>query len=136
MIRPILSASLILALAGCGDEPEQGQTVPIINAAEAQQKAAAPLAEGAERIECATGHAETFASVCSVERTAGPDGLTLTIRAPNGSFRRFLVTRDGRGVVPADGAMPAAVTALGPDRIEVAIAGDRYRLPATVRPTQ
>ena len=138
MIRPILSASLILALAGCGDEAEQGQTVPIVNGAAPRETASAPapLADGAERIECATGHAEAFEAVCAVERATGPGGLTLTIRAPNGSFRRFLVTRDGRGVVPADGAMDATVTPLGTDRIEVAIAGDRYRLPATVRPTQ
>jgi hypothetical protein len=68
-----------------------------------------------------------------VDRAHSPDGLTLTLRSPSGSFRRLLVTKDGRGVVAADGVEQAAVTPLGTDRIEVAIAGDRYRLPATVK---
>jgi hypothetical protein len=62
------------------------------------------------------------------------DGLSLTVRAPNGGFRRLLVTKDGRGVIAADGAVPARVCPVSANRIEVAIAGDRYRLPATVRP--
>ncbi len=93
---------------------------------------AASAPEGAERIECAVG-GEAFAPVCLVDRAQSPDGLTLTLRGPSGSFRRLLVTTDGRGVIAADGAEAAAVTPLGPDRIEVAIGGDRYRLPATVK---
>ncbi|TFI59272.1 hypothetical protein E2493_05370 [Sphingomonas parva] len=134
MIRPILLLSLILPLAACGDAPEEGQTVPITEGGKTVERPAAPLAEGAERVECAVAGAETFEPVCAVERSPSDQGLVLTIRAPSGGFRRLLVTRDGRGVIAADGAMPAAVTPLGPDRIEVAIEGDRYRLPATVRP--
>ena len=59
--------------------------------------------------------------------------IWITIRAPSGSFRRLLVTTDGRGVVAADGADPALVTPIAADRIQVAIAGDRYLLPATVK---
>ena len=108
---------LLLLLAGCGD-------------ADADRRAA--LA-GAERIECATDGAESFEPVCHVERLAGAEGLTLTMRSPNGGFRRLLVTSDGRGVVAADGADPAIVSVIAGNRIEVAIAGDRYRLPATVK---
>jgi hypothetical protein len=89
--------------------------------------------EGAERIECALGGAEAFAPVCVVDRARSPEGLTLTLRGPDGGFRRLLVTSDGRGVVAADGVEQAVVTPLGADRIGVAIAGDRYRLPATVK---
>lgn len=113
-------AFLFLLLASCGAEPE------------ARDEVVAPLPPGAERIECAVA-GNAFASVCAVERATGPDGLTLTLRSPSGGFRRLLVTSDGRGVVAADGAEPATVTPLGPDRIEVAIGGDRYRLPATVK---
>ena len=74
-----------------------------------------------------------FERVCEVERTSGPAGLVLTVRAPSGAFRRLLVTRDGRGVVAADGAEPAVVTVIDKSRIEVAIEGDRYRLPATIK---
>jgi hypothetical protein len=71
--------------------------------------------------------------VCAVDRAQSPEGLTLTVRAPDGSFRRLLVTKDGRGVVAADGVEQAVVTPVGSDRIEVVIGGDRYRLPATVK---
>ena len=91
-----------------------------------------PGPEAASRIECAVDGATVFTRVCTVERSPGP-AARFTIRAPSGSFRRLLVTTDGRGVVAADGADPAVVTLLGDNRIEVAIAGDRYRLPATVK---
>ena len=91
------------------------------------------LAEASERVECATDGAAEFERACSVDRTVGGEGLVLTIRSPSGSFRRLLVTKDGRGVVAADGAEQALVTPLGPDRIEVTVGADRYRLPATVR---
>ena len=85
-----------------------------------------------DRIECAVDGAADFTRVCSLERTAGPDVL-LTLRSPGGSFRRLAATRDGRGVIAADGAEPATVTIVGKDLIEVSIGSDRYRLPARVR---
>ena len=115
---PILA---VLALAACGD-PDA-----------ARRDALAAAAEQSGRIDCATEGAALFERVCAVERSAGPEGLVLTVRAPSGSFRRLLVTNDGRGVVAADGADQANVTMLGNDQIEVAIAEDRYRLPATMK---
>ena len=76
---------------------------------------------------------EALAANCTIDRQAGQDRLTLTIRHPDGAFRRLAVATDGRGVVAADGAEPARVTVFDPATIEVAIGGDRYRLPATVR---
>ena len=122
MIRTALAAALLLALAACG---ENGQAP--------EEQGAGPAAASAEKIECAVGGSTAFAADCAVERTDSPEGATLTLRAPDGSFRRLLVTTDGRGVVAADGAEPAAVTPLSGNRIEVAIGGDRYRLPATVK---
>ena len=87
-----------------------------------------------DRIECAAAGTEAFETVCTVERMTNEKGeLVLTVRDPTGGFRRLLVTRDGRGVIAADGAEPAKVTVIEGNRIEVAIAGDRYRLPATVK---
>ena len=91
-------------------------------------------ASDADRIECRIGAASDFDRACVVERTIGPDGLILTIRHPDGGFRRLLVTKDGRGVVAADGAEPATVSVEGGDGILVAVGGDTYRLPATVKP--
>ena len=77
-----------------------------------------------------------FASVCTTQQSASDQGLILTISSPSGGFRRLLVTSDGRGVVAADGAEPAAVTPLGGGLIEVTVGSDRYRLPATVKPSE
>lgn len=91
-------------------------------------------AKDADKIECRIGEATGFDRACLVERTVGADGLILTIRHPDGGFRRFRVTTDGRGVVAADGAEQATVTVEGGDGILVAVGGDTYRLPATVKP--
>ena len=104
---------LLLLLGGCDDE-----VVPVA---------------GDQRIECAVEGEAAFQRVCQIERSTDERGLILTLRSPSGGFRRLLVTRDGRGVVAADGAEPAIVEPLGKDRIEVTIGVDRYRLPATVR---
>lgn len=107
--------------------------LPLLLSCEDPDAARRAALDGDDRVECAVGGALAFEPVCSVERMTGPEGLTLTIRAPSGSFRRLLVTTDGRGVIAADGADPALVTPIAADRIEVAIAGDRYRLPARVK---
>jgi hypothetical protein len=101
--------------------------------AEAQRKA---LAEAEGRIECAPPGASDFSYACAIDRTQTQDGLFLTLRHPDGGFRRLLVTSDGRGVIAADGAEQARVTPLTNDLIEVALGGARYRLPATVRQTK
>ena len=97
-----------------------------------QSQLAAAEADG--RIVCALPGSDDFARRCAIDRTQTQDGLFLTVRHPDGAFHRLLVTKDGRGVIAADGAEQAKVTVLGPDSIEVALAGARYRLPATVAP--
>ena len=114
----------VLLLAACRDP----QTVQNEALAAAEAKA---QREG--RVECALKGAEAFDRICTIDRVAGAEGLTLTIRSPDGSFRRLLVTHDGRGVIAADGAAPALVSVVADNRIEVTIENDRYRLPATVK---
>ena len=104
-------AALLFVLAGCGGPP-------------------AP--EAADLIECAVDGAPAFKRVCTLERSAGRE-IRLTIRRPDGGFRRLVATRDGRGVVAADGVEPATVTVRGQDLIEVSIGADRDRLPARVQ---
>jgi hypothetical protein len=124
-------SSLLAAflLAAC----EQADLVPN-KIAEAKQEAHQEAVKKADgRIECAPPGAETFSYGCAIDMVQSQDGLFLTVRHPDGGFRRLLVTKDGRGVVAADGAEQTMVTTLAPDLIEVAIGGARYRLPATVR---
>lgn len=97
------------------------------------EQAATDTRADAERIPCARGIAP-LATTCTVDRAETDRGLVLTLRHPDGAFRRLLVTGDGRGVIAADGAEPAAVVPLDAGGIEVRIAGDRYHLPATVQP--
>jgi len=116
-----------LLLGACG---ERATDHNVLAQVEARQRADA---EGAGRIVCAQHGSDDFARLCTVDRVESADGLILTVSHPDGSFHRLLVTKDGRGVVAADGAEKAVVTVLGPGSIEVALGGDRYRLPATVK---
>ncbi len=124
-----ISSGLLLALllGGCGEKSTDHATLAQV---EAKQRVDA---EDSGRIVCAQQGSNSFARVCTVDRADGADGLILTVSHPDGSFHRLLVTKDGRGVVAADGAEKAVVTVIGPGSIEVALGGDRYRLPATVK---
>lgn len=120
-------AFLLLALAACGEPKTDKATLA---KAEAEQRA---RADDSGNIVCAERGSTDFARVCTVDRTQSADGLVLTLRHPDGAFHRLLVTRDGRGVIAADGAEKAVVSVIGDGEIEVALGGDRYRLPATVK---
>ena len=89
--------------------------------------------DSVERIACALAPATAFMPTCIVERAADATGPILTIRHPDGGFRRLRIATDGRGVMSADGAESATVRVIGKNEIEVSIGQDRYRLPATVR---
>ena len=111
-----------LALAACGS-PDQPANKTVLANVEARADA-----EDDGRIPCARGGGE-LQRTCTVEQVRDAQGLILTVRHPDGGFRRLRVTGDGRGVIAADGAEAAKVTVIGPADIEVAVAGDRYRLP-------
>ena len=123
----VVSAALPILLTACDGKIEPKST-------RAQAEAALRAHQEAEgRIECAPPGVQAFGYVCGIDRTETQDGLFLTLRHPDGGFRRLLVTTDGRGVAAADGAEEAKVSPIGSDLIEVALGGARYRLPATVR---
>ena len=111
-----LACFLLAGLAGCD---------------RAAPQFGAPRDDG-NRIECRFGGLEQFERSCTYERE-GERSEIIVIRKPDGGFRRLRIVSDGRGVVAADGAEPARVTILTGDQIEVAIGGDRFRLPATMR---
>lgn len=120
----VLSVLGVFVLAGC--EARDG-AVGGLDEAEATSRAAE-----SGLVPCALAGARDFGVDCTLERSRGEAGLILTIRHPDGGFRRLLVTDDGRGVVAADGAEQARVSLRGEREIEVVLGGDRYRLPATV----
>ena len=116
-----LAAVACLLLAACDASDQPNRSVATTSGAPA-----------GETVPCAHGDAAPAAD-CTVERQQDGDGLVLVLRHPDGGFRRLRVTRDGQGVVAADGAQPAAVRIVGGRDIDVAIGGDHYRLPATIR---
>ena len=116
-MRAALLMTLLVPLAACQPADPQNATL-----------------EADGRIDCRIGNDDQYQRFCSVERERTDQGLLLTVRKPDGGFRRLIATRDGRGVVAADGAEPAEVTIVGDNLIEVAIAGDHFRLPARVGP--
>jgi hypothetical protein len=107
----ISSASLLLIVAACNSAPEENKV------------AAAPPDD---RIECATGGAADFTRSCAIEKAA--DGKSMVIRHADGGFRRLDVSPD-MAVSTADGATPLAGKPLPDGRLEIAVDGDRYRLP-------
>lgn len=125
-----ISSGVLLAGLAAACSPEQTANTQVLANVEAVQDQEA-ADDGL--LNCAVGAAATLSRVCSVERQESDRGLLLTIRHPDGGFRRLLVTKDGRGVVAADGAQPAQVTLVGANEIEVALGDDIYRLPATVK---
>lgn len=116
---------LALLMAGCG----QSSPGDVMRKVEAQT-----ISQAADKgdVMCARSGETELRMACTLDRTTTDEGLILTVRHPDGAFHRLLVTRDGRGVVAADGAQRAEVTVTGAHQIEVALGGDRYRLPATI----
>lgn len=85
-------------------------------------------------IDCAVGGAAKFLPDCFVEDSRADDAHYLTVRHKDGAFRRFRMVDDGRGVVAADGADEATAQWSAEGVLEVAVAGDRYRFPARLKP--
>ncbi|WP_313808954.1 hypothetical protein [Sphingobium sp.] len=101
--------ALCLALTACGRPSGSGDMTAMSQA-----------------VPCAIGAGSAWSRDCAVER----DRDILTVRHADGGFRRFRIVRDGRGVVPADGAEQAGILVMGKGEIELSVGQDRYRLPA------
>jgi len=117
-LRALLGCGLLL-LAACqgGEEPEQ-------------QSSAQSASDNT--IECALDGAAEFKRVCEVEK-AEVDGVkSLTVRHPDGGFRRFDVLSDGHGLAAADGADEAKLAVEG-EILAVTVDNDRYRFPVTLK---
>lgn len=119
-------ACAVLLLSGCNGAPD--------NAALAEAEARGSnqaLKDG--RIACALEGAKAFDRTCTIDEMSGADGTILIVGKPDVGYRRLQIATDGRGVISADGSEPAKVAIIGDGVIEVAVGGDRYRLPANTK---
>lgn len=86
--------------------------------------------EGASPVDCALGEGSDFGAFCLLESDTIEGESIVTIRHPDGGFRRFVVQEDGSGLRAADGADTAQNTLIEDGaRLEVVVGMDRYRLP-------
>ncbi|GHD03487.1 hypothetical protein [Novosphingobium pokkalii] len=106
---------LLLALSACGQGAGSAPEPPMV------------------KIDCATDGARVFALDCRVEPVVEGARHLLVVHHPGGGFRRLLKVDDGRGVIAADGVVPATVAWLADGRLEVTVGSDRYRFPAKVK---
>jgi hypothetical protein len=122
--RGLIALALLALAAGCNRAPP----APDKDGNRVEQPIAAK--EDDSKIACATDGGEMVDQGCTVDTEA--DG-TLVVRNPDGGFHRLRPTNDGSAIVAADGAERAQVGIVDGNTLEVAIGGDRYRLPATVK---
>lgn len=118
----ISSAVLSLMLAGCGGPSEN-----VVSANVQEVGSDLPAEPPAERVACAQAD-DDYRPVCTIERLATHDGTIVTVRHPDGGFRRLRLRGNG-SVVAADGAVSPTVIARSDANIDVAIGDMRYRLP-------
>lgn len=124
--RTVLLPLVCALVAACGSGADEGKGRGSGSAASAES------ADGEDRIACAPGGAEKFTNDCVVERSQDQGKLFLTVRHPDGGFRRFEVMTDGTGLATADGAQDAKV-AVADGLLDVSVGADRYKFPATVK---
>jgi hypothetical protein len=125
--KRIVVLSVPLLLISCGQQ-KQDDTKMI----KSEKQAAAQAADDG-KIDCALAGTAKFMRVCTTERIAGPEGQILSIRHPDGGFRRFKVLTDGRGLTPAEGADVTKISILDSGTIELSSGDDLYHLPAQVK---
>lgn len=109
-MRRVLPVALAAVPLACTGEPaEQGPLDPIA---------------------CAVGGKAELTDVCMVQRVREQGELLLVVRQPDGASRRFRVTRDGTGLVLANGETPDRRVLVG-HTLDVTVGADRYIFPAS-----
>lgn len=109
-------------------------TVILLAACNSSNDVPETTADADGKLFCAVDGAAEMTQSCLLERMDSPEGQVLVVHHPQGGFRRFEIVRDGRGVVPADGAEPSKLFIVADNMIDVTVGGDRYRFPATIGP--
>jgi hypothetical protein len=118
MYLRIFSAAVLLALAGCSQKKgEDGQTAE----AEATK----------EMVPCAFGGAKEFNAKCTVDRSIAEGKNYITVRHPDGGFRRLEVLDGGKRYASADGADAVEGGPNGAE-VEVMVGDDHYLMPSNI----
>lgn len=113
----------VLLLAGCNDIAKSpGESAKVQGSV--AEKAAGEI--GSRTISCGPHTGEAVYS-CLLEVDDRKGDLYLTLRQPEGGFRRLVWPKDGI-LAPADGAEPLEAMALKGGGVEVRIGGWRYRI--------
>ena len=122
-------AGLAFAMIGCG-----GGLAPdaAAEAAADERSTASSAGHRTFSIPCALDGATGFDSTCAVERRKVDQSTLLAVTHPDGGFRRFEQLPDGSGLAAVAGADEVAQTLSG-DTLEISIAANRYRFPATAQ---
>lgn len=113
-MRSVTASVLILGLAACsrgGSEP----------------------AKDTGKIACALAGSAQFEQRCWVETVVEKGRKLLIVRAPDGSFRRFVAVDDGRGAIPADGADDSSAEWVDGGKLQLTVGQDRYQFPASMK---
>lgn len=113
----VAAAAASLMLAACDSATS---TAPSPNAV-ASASPAGPA------ITCATGGSTTLGPGCMLERLAG--GAEIVLYHPDGGFRRLTRNPETGELVAKDGAELLVVEERSADMVQLAVAGDRYRIP-------
>jgi len=110
-----VALALLPMLAACGGDRDGAEEGGAVQTASAESA-------------CSVDGAADWSSDCTLER----EGDLLTVRHPDGGFRRFRILSDGRGLKEADGAEQVRLRIIDGHMIEATVGDDRYRLPAKI----
>ncbi len=116
MFLRISSASLIaLVLTGCSSSDDADDSG-------AANSAAAP------KVPCALAGSRNFTAQCGLERAQVNGKAIITLRHPDGGFRRLIELDGSKRYAAADGSDEVAIESNGAE-IEVTLGEDHYLLP-------
>ena len=121
MFLRIFNAVLLAAvLAACSPESST-------SAAAGEGPSGASAASS--KVPCALAGAKSYTAECVLERDSRDGKVLVTLRHPDGGFRRLIELDHGKRFAAADGSDEVAIAANGKE-IEVTLGDDHYLFPA------
>lgn len=112
----------LVVLPGCSEQAP--------HAVEAMSGEPSTAAAGkASTVPCALRGAKSYSAECRIEREVLDGRTIVTVRHPDGGFRRLVESADGLRYSAADGAQAVEIVPNGKE-IEVTLGDDHYLFPA------